>query len=202
MADSNVAGMPGENKVAWAVTNVFAPQYVAFLAPVLTGGVADGLTGALWGLGAAAVCVGVPAAVIGIGVRRGRLDSMHVVDRTSRKGPLLSGLVALILGLVVLIAAGAPPVVKATVAVMLACVAVMGAVTIRWKISFHTGVVAGTTVMLAHLLPPAYILPIGAAITALVSWARVRVSHHTPAQTIAGATTGAILAWAVFTLLT
>lgn len=183
------------------MTNIFAPQYVAFVAPMATGGVAGGLTGAVWGLGAAAVCVGVPAAVIGIGVRRGRLDSMHVVDRESRKGPLLSGLVALVVGLVVLVVVGAPLVVRATVGVMLACVVVMGAVTTRWKISFHTGVVAGTAVMLAYLLPAAPTLTTGAAVTAVVGWARVRISHHTAAQTAAGAVAGAGLAGVVFTLL-
>ncbi|MCF6475831.1 hypothetical protein FAF44_46950 [Nonomuraea sp. MG754425] len=37
------------------------------------------------GLLAAAVCAGVPAAVIAVGVRRGRLDSIHLVERKSKE---------------------------------------------------------------------------------------------------------------------
>jgi hypothetical protein len=43
---------------------------------------------------AAVLCAGLPAGVIAVGVRRGRLDSMHLVERESRKGPMPAGVAA------------------------------------------------------------------------------------------------------------
>ncbi|MEV4378304.1 hypothetical protein [Streptosporangium sp. NPDC049644] len=210
MADQHVndVGAPrrgpgsGEERggLAWVVTEAAAPQYVAIALPPLTGLLAHGWTGAAWGLLAAALCAGLPVGVIAVGVRRGRLDSMHLVDRKSRRGPMLAGLTAVTIGLVLLALLDAPTIVTATAAVMLGWVLVMGSITIRWKISFHTGVAAGAAVVLAHVLPAAATLAVGAALVGVIGWARVRVSHHTPAQTIAGAAAGAGVAWAVLTL--
>ncbi|GAA2881389.1 hypothetical protein GCM10010517_44290 [Streptosporangium fragile] len=208
MADQRVDGVEAPQDgprtgrgVAWAVTEVFAPQYVALLLPPVAGGLAHGWAGAAWGLLAAALCAGIPAGVIAVGVRRGRLDSMHLVDRRSRKGPMLAGLVAVVVGLVLLAVLDAPAIVTATAAVMLGWVLVMGPITLLWKISFHTGVSAGATVVLAHILPPALTLVVGALLVAVIGWARVRVTHHTPAQAVAGAVGGAGVAWGVPALL-
>ncbi|MGV9383455.1 hypothetical protein ACWDRB_47115 [Nonomuraea sp. NPDC003707] len=177
--------------VARAVTEMFAPQYVAIAMPPATGLLDAGWPGLAWGLLAAALCAGVPAAVIAVGVRRGRLDSIHLVERKSRKGPMAAGFAAVMVGLAVLAVLDAPRVVVASAAVMLAWVLVMGAITLWWKISFHTGVSAGTAVMLAHVLPAVPVLLVGALLVAAIGWARVQVSHHTPTQALAGAAAGA-----------
>ncbi|MER5644312.1 hypothetical protein [Streptosporangium sp. NPDC002524] len=187
--------------LAWAVTEVAAPQYVVIALPIVAGLLAHGWAGALWGLLAAALCAGAPVGVIAVGVRRGRLDSMHLVDRRSRTGPMLVGLVTVAAGLALLALLDAPAVVTATAAVMLGWVVVMGAITLRWKISFHTGVAAGAAVVLAHVLPAVATLAVGTVLVGLIGWARVRVSHHTPAQVAAGAATGAGVAWAVLALV-
>ncbi|MEV4374747.1 hypothetical protein AB0J71_47380 [Nonomuraea sp. NPDC049637] len=135
------------------MTEVFAPQYVAIAMPPAAGLLAEGWRGLAWGLLAAALCAGVPAAVIAVGVRRGRLDSIHLVERASRKGPMAAGFAAVVAGLAVLAVLDAPGVVTASAAVMLVWVLVMGSITLWWKISFHTGVSAGTAVVLAHVLP-------------------------------------------------
>ncbi|MFI6450390.1 hypothetical protein ACIBF6_02460 [Streptosporangium amethystogenes] len=195
------AGAGGERGgLAWVVTEMAAPQYVAVALPPVAGLLAHGWVGALWGLLAAALCAGAPVGVIAVGVRRGRLDSMHLVDRKSRRGPMLTGLIAVAVGLVLLALLDAPVIVTATAGVMLGWVLVMGAITLKWKISFHTGVAAGAAVVLAHVLPAAVTLAVGAALVGVIGWARVRVSHHTPAQTLVGAATGAGVAWAVLAL--
>ncbi|MBB2910765.1 membrane-associated phospholipid phosphatase [Streptosporangium becharense] len=190
----------GGRRAAWMLTDVFAPQYVALALPVVAGGLSGGWAGAAWGLLASAVCAGVPAAVIAVGVRRGRLDSMHVVDRAGRTGPMLAGLAAVVAGLVLLVLLGAPLMVTVTAAVMLGWIVVLGSITLVWKISFHTGVSAGAAVVLAHVLPAAPTLAAGAVLVAVIGWARVRVSHHTPAQVTAGAITAAAVAWGVLLL--
>ncbi|MFF5212110.1 hypothetical protein [Streptosporangium sp. NPDC000396] len=178
------------------LTGFFAPQVLVIVLPPLVGLVTDGWSGAGWGLVASMLCGGVPAGVILAGVRSGRLDSHHLVDRASRTKPLLVAVVAVLVALVLLIWLGAPRLLVATVAAMLAALAVTVPITLWWKISFHAAVSAGTVVVLAHVLPAVPALGVGAPIVATVCWARVRLTHHTPAQVVAGALIGAGTAWA------
>ncbi|MFI6394325.1 hypothetical protein ACIBHY_04700 [Nonomuraea sp. NPDC050547] len=176
--------------VARKVTDLLAPQVLVIAMPPLVGLVSSGWEGAGWGVLAAALCGGVPAAVIAAGVRSGRLDSHHIVDRARRTGPLLSAVAAVLAALILLIALGAPTLLVATVTAMLAALAVTIPITLRWKISFHAAVCAGTVVVMAYVLPAVPTVLIGGAVVALVCWARVRLSHHTPAQVSAGAAAG------------
>ncbi|SDL18073.1 hypothetical protein [Nonomuraea jiangxiensis] len=143
----------------------------------------------------------VIAAVIAAGVRSGRLDSIHLVERKSRKGPMAAGFAAVVVGLAVLVLLDAPQVVVASAAVMLAWVLVMGPITLVWKVSFHTGVSAGTAVVLAFVLPALPMLVVGAVLVAVIGWARVQVSHHSPAQALAGAAAGAAASWATLAVM-
>ncbi|TDC10633.1 hypothetical protein E1267_03520 [Nonomuraea longispora] len=182
--------------VARQVTNLLAPQVLVIVMPPVVGLLAQGWSGAAWGLVASAFCGGVPAAVIAIGVRSGRLDSHHIVDRARRTRPLLAAVAAVLVALALLVVVGAPRLLVATVTAMLAALAVTVPITLRWKISFHAAVCAGTVVVVAHVLPfwPAAVA--GAAVVALVCWARVRLTHHTWAQVVAGTAVGVLVTWA------
>ncbi|MEV0595482.1 hypothetical protein [Nonomuraea cavernae] len=182
--------------VARKVTDLLAPQVLVMAMPPLVGLLAQGWAGAAWGLVASALCGGVPAAVIAAGVRSGRLDSHHIVDRARRTGPLLAAVAAVLAALVLLVALGAPTLLVATVTAMLVALAVTVPITTRWKISFHAAVCSGTVVVLAHVLPVAPTATAGAAVVALVCWARVRLTHHTWAQVVAGAAVGTLATWA------
>ncbi|MEU8249324.1 hypothetical protein [Nonomuraea sp. NPDC048916] len=182
--------------VARRVTDLLAPQVLVIAMPPAVGLLAQGWAGAAWGLLASALCGGVPAAVIAAGVRSGRLDSHHIVDRARRTGPLLAAVAAVLAALVLLVALGAPALLVATVTAMLVALAVTVPITTRWKISFHAAVCAGTVVVLAHVLPAAPTATAGAAVVALVCWARVRLAHHTWAQVAAGTAVGALTTWA------
>ncbi|MER7499611.1 hypothetical protein AB0L05_31040 [Nonomuraea pusilla] len=181
--------------LARRVTDLLAPQVLVIGMPPAVGLLAQGWAGAAWGLVASALCGGVPAAVIALGVRSGRLDSHHIVDRARRTGPLLAAVAAVLAALVLLVALGAPTLLVATVTAMLVALAVTVPVTLRWKISFHAAVCAGTVVVLAHVLSAVPTLLAGAAVVALVCWSRVRLAHHTWPQVAAGAVTGALVTW-------
>ncbi|UBU17148.1 phosphatase PAP2 family protein [Nonomuraea gerenzanensis] len=185
--------------VAKRVTDVLAPQVLVILMPPLVGLLAQGWRGAVWGLVASLFCGGVPAAVIAVGVRSGRLDSHHIVDRARRTGPLLAAVAAVLVALGLLVVMGAPTLLVATVTAMLVALAVTVPITLRWKISFHAAVSAGTVVVLAHVLPPWPTALAGAAVVALVCWARVRLTHHTWPQVVAGAVVGTLTTWATLT---
>ncbi|MEU0566055.1 hypothetical protein ABZ297_11760 [Nonomuraea sp. NPDC005983] len=181
--------------VAKRVTDLLAPQVLVIVMPPAVGLIAQGWGGAVWGLVASALCGGVPAAVIAVGVWSGRLDSHHIVDRARRTGPLLAAVAAVLVALVLLVALGAPTLLVATVTAMLAALAVTVPVTLRWKISFHAAVCAGTVVVLTRVLPVVPTALAGAAVVALVCWARVRLAHHSGGQVAAGAAVGAVTTW-------
>ncbi|MFF0768119.1 hypothetical protein ACFYUK_04435 [Nonomuraea wenchangensis] len=187
------------DSLARRVTDLLAPQVLVILMPPLVGLIAQGWSGAAWGLVASALCGGVPAAVIAAGVRSGRLDSHHIVDRARRAGPLMAAAAAVLVALLLLILLGAPLLLVATVTAMLVALAVTVPITLRWKISFHAAVSAGTVVVLAYVLPSAPTLLAGAAVVALICWARVRLSHHTWPQVAAGTVVGALTTWATLT---
>jgi uncharacterized membrane protein (DUF4010 family) len=182
--------------VARWVTDLFSPQALVIGLPPVVGLATGGWPGAAWGLMASLLCGGVPAGVILAGVRSGRLDSHHLVDRASRTKPLLVAMVAVVVALVLLASLDGPPLLVATVAAMLAALALTVPITLRWKISFHAAVSAGTVVVLAHTLPAVPALAVGAPVVAVICWARVRLRHHTPAQVAAGVLTGGGSAWA------
>ncbi|MFG2074532.1 hypothetical protein SAMN05421874_10346 [Nonomuraea maritima] len=181
--------------LARRVTDLLAPQVLVIVMPPVVGWLAQGWTGATWGLVASVLCGGVPAAVVAWGVRSGRLDSHHIVDRARRTKPLLAAVAAVLVALALLVVLGAPALLVATVTAMLAALAVTVPVTLRWKISFHAAVCAGTVVVLAHVLPAWPCVLAGAAVLALVCWARVRLAHHTAAQVVAGAVVGGLTTW-------
>lgn len=177
------------------ITGLFAPQVLVIGLPPAVGLLADGWPGAGWGLGASLLCGGVPAGVIMAGVRSGRLDSHHLVDRASRTKPLLVAVGAVVVTLVLLVSLGAPRLLIATVTAMLAALTVTVPITLSWKISFHAAVSAGTVVVLTRVLPAAPALVVGALVVTAVCWARVRLGHHTPAQVTTGVLVGAGTAW-------
>lgn len=181
--------------VARRITDFMAPQVLVIAMPPVVGLIAHGWTGVLWGLLASALCGGVPVTVIALGVRSGKLDSHHLVDRARRTGPLLAAVAAVVATLVLLVVLGAPTLLVATVTAMLAALAVTVPITLRWKISFHAAVSAGTVVIFAHVLPPIPTAVVGAVLVGVVCWSRVRVTHHTPAQVVAGAVVGVGTAW-------
>ncbi|GAA1256154.1 hypothetical protein GCM10009677_02850 [Sphaerisporangium rubeum] len=198
MADTTA--QRGGYRVARWITDVFAPQVLVIGMPPVVGLLSDGWRGAAWGLVASALCGGVPAAVIAAGVRSGRLDSHHIVDRSLRTRPLLVAVAAVLAALALLSVLGAPTLLLATVGAMLAGLAVTVPVTLWWKISFHAAVTAGTVVVFSHVLPPTPTLAAGTLITAAVCWSRIRVTHHTLPQVLAGVAAGATPAWLVLTL--
>jgi membrane-associated phospholipid phosphatase len=72
-------------------------------------------------------------------------------------------------------------------------------VTLWWKLSVHTAAASGTVAILALTFGSALALTVPAV--ALVAWSRVRLGDHTPAQTLAGAALGGLVAPTVFVLL-
>jgi hypothetical protein len=141
----------------------------------------------------------VPLWYLLLGVRRGRWANHHVPIREQRRGPLLVGLASVIVGLVVRAALGAARELLVLIVAMIAGLVVSLVITHFWKMSIHTGVVAGTTTILVLVFGQIGLLAV--PFVALVAWARVELGDHTPAQVLAGCAIGASVAGTVFPLL-
>ncbi|MDG4787127.1 hypothetical protein O7626_14510 [Micromonospora sp. WMMD1102] len=162
-------------------------------APTLTAGLG-------WGALAALFSAVIPFGAILVGVRRGKLTDHHVGRREQRRTPMLIGLASVLASLILFAVTGAPRQLTAMVSVMLAVLLMITMVNLRWKLSAHAAVSAGSatvlTIIFGWVLAPAWLA------VAAVSWSRVHLHDHTIAQVIAGAAIGTTTAAAVFLALT
>jgi membrane-associated phospholipid phosphatase len=160
---------------------------------------APGLAGLGWGVLTATFCGLIPYAIVIAGVHRRRWTDRHVRVRQQRLVPFLAAIASFLAGLALLVALGAPRQLIALVVAMLTCLAATMLVTLWWKLSLHTAAASGTVAILVLTLGPLLILAL--PVVALVAWSRIRLGDHTPAQTLAGAALGGLVATTVFILL-
>jgi hypothetical protein len=198
---SPVAGGPGHRTgLARAVTELLAPANLAAVQLLLVGWHSvPGPAGLGQGLLAATFCSLLPYSIVIAGVRRRRWTDRHLGVRRQRPTPLLAALVSGLAGLAMLLALDTSRPLTALVVAMLTGLTATLVVTLWWKLSVHTAAAGGTVAILALTFGPVLTLTLPAV--ALVAWARVHLSDHTPAQTIAGAALGGLVATTVFILL-
>jgi membrane-associated phospholipid phosphatase len=151
-----------------------------------------------WGLLATTFCGLIPYGIVLGGVRRQRWTDRHLRTR-QRPVPLLAGIASVVAGLIVLVALNAPRELVSLVVAMLTGLAATLVVTLWWKLSVHTAAASGTVAILALTFGPA--LTLAVPTVALVAWSRVQLGDHTPAQTLAGAAIGGLVATTVFIAL-
>ncbi|WP_412538886.1 phosphoesterase PA-phosphatase [Longispora sp. K20-0274] len=131
----------------------------------------------------------VPMTIIGYGVRTGTVRSgHHVTARAERLVPMLGVLLSAVALCAILAVAAAPPSMTAVAVVMLVSGATCLAITLRWKVSVHAAVAAGSAALLTLL----YGVTAGPLwlVTVAVCWSRVRLGAHTPHQVLVGALIG------------
>ena len=153
------------------------------------------------GLIAAAAASFLPVLYILRGVRRRRWTDKHVVVHSQRRLPLLVVLLSTAGGTAALALAGAPRQLLALIASMLASLLVAVPVTVflRWGISLHALVAAGTVAALCVVFGPALAAALPVAVA--VCWARVRLGEHTAGQVVAGGLLGIAATGLLFPVL-
>ena len=191
----------GRRRVARVITEVCAPAPTVALLLLLVAwhSAPTPAEAAKWGILAALFASILPFLYIVRGVRRRQLTDHHVRVRTQRPLPLTIGVASVITGLVLLVVLGAPRELVALVGAMVVGLAASTLVTLFWKLSIHAAVTAGAVVIMILVFGP--ILLVITPLVALVSWARVAIGDHTPAQAVAGACLGATIAAVVFSVL-
>jgi len=140
-----------------------------------------------------AVCIAVgivPPTLLLVVQRRRRGDhDWYVTVREQRFGLYGLGLVCLAALVALARFGGAPRLLLPCLVAALAATAIGAALNRVTKVSVHVGTATGCAILLAHFVPTAT-LPLAAAV-ALVAWARLRLSHHTPVQVALGAVVAA-----------
>lgn len=188
------------HRVARVLTEVFSPAHLAIVLPPVVGASGDGLSGFAYGCLAALFTGVFPYAFLLWAVRQGRIGDRHVKQRTQRFLPLGFGVLSVLVGLGLLVLLdGAPRELLALVLAMLTGLVVTVAITAVWQISIHTGVAAGTVVIL--ILSFGWGSAFAWTLVLATGWARVVLRDHTVAQVAAGAVVGAVVAGLVFTTL-
>jgi hypothetical protein len=140
-----------------------------------------------------AICIAVgilPPTLLLIVQRRRRGDrDWYVTVREQRFGLYGLGLVCLAALLALARFGGAPRLLLPCLVAALAATAIGAVLNRVTKVSIHVGAATGCAMLIAHLAP-SVTLPLTAAV-ALVAWARLKLSHHTPMQVLLGAVVAA-----------
>ena len=182
-------------RAAHLVTTATSPTLLlAVLYPVV-GALAVGAVGVAWSLVGMLFTVAIPAFIVDRGVRTGRYTDHHLREREQRTVPLGLAALSVATGVVVLLVAGAPREISALQVAVLVTVAVATGITLVWKVSFHTAVVAAAASVLTLLGGPWWALSWVAV--PVVGWARLVLRAHTLAQVAAGLAVGACVTTAV-----
>jgi membrane-associated phospholipid phosphatase len=123
----------------------------------------------------------------------GAISSLRIPERRERFYPLLLGMACYGTGTLALKLSGAPLPVTAVMLCYTDCAAASALLTLRWKISLHAlGVWASLTAL--YVLAGDRALLLGPLALA-VSWARIRLAAHTPAEVCAGGCLGALITY-------
>jgi len=192
---------PLAHRAAKLITDALAPWVVIIIVCGLVAADATGTIGGtlLWGSVTAAFTSVIPMGIIAWGIRRGRISDVHVKHRSQRIRPLIAIMASATVGLVIMWLASAPTTVMALNWTLVTGVLTTGAITMIWKISFHTAVSTATAMIIGVLFGWWWIPPAMLAVAA-IGWSRVRLGDHTVAQVLVGAAWGAAIGLAVFGL--
>ena len=121
--------------------------------------------------------------------RRGIFADDQVPTRHRRNQAYLVGNACLLVCLLILTLLQAPKSLIALLLAMLASGSIASGLNLHWKVSIHTGALAGAAVSLLVFMGP-LALP-ALALIPLVAWTRLVLRRHTLGQVIAGGIVGA-----------
>ena len=150
-----------------------------------------------------AVCLAfgvfLPLAYVRFLMFRGEVDGFFIPLRAGRLRPLLVVSASCLTGVVLLQRVAAPPEVWALMLCYAVNAVLMAVFTLRWKVSLHAGGAWGSLVAVVFLFGSfaLFLVPVPLA----VSWARVELGAHTPAQVLGGGGLGLAATWLQFALV-
>ncbi len=187
-------------RVASLTSNILNPFLVSFIViPLLAFKATSSTLDALkWALILVALSILPVLSIVVYLVRNGRLDGFFINVRRQRTRVYWLSAVCAGAGCGILLCFEAPLILIATFVAGLATVAVFMCINLRWKISVHTAFIAGSITVLVILY--GWMAAIAAVLVPLMSWARIELKHHSPAQVATGALLATLIVVGVFYL--
>ncbi len=159
----------------------------------------SGITDAIkWSLISTAVSILPVLLAIAYLARNGRLDSIFISVRGQRTKIYWLAGVCTSIGCIVLHYSGAPSILVATFIVGLSAVAIFTCINLLWKISVHTAFITASVTVLVILY--GWLAAMTVVLVPLISWARIELKHHSPAQVATAAPLAALIVVVVFYL--
>jgi hypothetical protein len=136
----------------------------------------------------ALLVIAAPVAYLCWLVSRGEVSDLDVQQREQRSRPLLAALSGISLAWALLWWKAAPALLLSVASAHWLQMLVVFIITLRWKISMHTAAAAAFVALMGYLIGSAA-APLVVSLP-VIAWARIRLSRHTPAQTLGGAVLG------------
>ena len=127
----------------------------------------------------------------------GLISGPDLPRRSERLQPALFTTLCAFAAYLLLLSVGAAPLFLTLDAALAFQMALLGVVTVWWKISYHAAGAAGLAIVALSLSDLSVSAPLF-ALAALVGWARVRLGRHTPRQVAAGWLSALPILWYVW----
>lgn len=174
--------------LAKGVSILFSPPLLGVISIWLLALAVNEASSVLWLLVYAALNIAAPVIYLVLLMRAGEVSDFHINNRRERIKPLRVLLLFSSLSWLIFLASSAPALFQVFALIGTLQSAALYLITLRWKISGHGAGVAGFSVLLwglygAAAAPAFLFIP-------LVIWARVSLSRHDLAQTLAGSLLG------------
>jgi len=182
--------------VAYGISQVGSPPVLGLFALIL---IATTLTlSKVWGWFGLYLLLGLftPLGFLIWQLRHGHITDLDVQLREQRKKSLLVTILGFALSWLIMMLGHAPEELTFMAGIGMIQWLIIFMITLRWKISVHTTSATGVTMLILRIFGLSAV-PLVVTIP-LIAWSRIKLKHHTPAQTIAGT----ILGVAVFLLAT
>lgn len=174
--------------LARAISDVLSPPVVAVPGLMLAAWMSESSHAIGFALCYLLVAVVTPMLYVVWLLKSGRIDDIHLPNRSDRTGPFVVNLLGGGVAVALLVQLGAPSDFLAPILALLAQTLVLFAITILWQVSIHTATVGGVAMLAVMAFGEAY--AISFLLLPLVAWARIYLGRHTLAQTIVGAAIG------------
>jgi membrane-associated phospholipid phosphatase len=162
-------------------------------------GTADILEAAFWTFAILVLSVLPVLVLIAFQTKRGAFVDQQVPHRRLRNQVYIVGIACLIFCLLILMVLPAPKSLVALLSAMLASGIIASSLNLRWKVSVHTGAVAGAAVSLVALFGPLALPTL--ALVPIVGWTRLALHRHTLGEVISGGLVGGGITALVFWLM-
>lgn len=175
-----------DRHLAYVISIIGSPPVLATTMVGLTASTIATLRAWVWASVYVLLAIYAPLVNVFLLVRRGRVTDIDVCLREQRIRPLLFAIACSLVAWVGLMLGSAPRELLIIAGAVSLQMAIVLAITLRWKISMHCAAAAGAATVLWSLMGT----PLPMVGVPIIAWSRVKLRRHTIGQTVAGSLLG------------